>query len=782
MKFYRFIGGATLLILLPLAGVVEAQITQTIRGTVVDKNTGVPLIGASIVLLDHEPVLGTITDHQGYFNLRDVPVGRRGIRVDYLGYSTYSTENLDVNSGKAFTLSVELEESAIMGEEAMVRARAGKGQVLNEMALVSARSFNMEETERFAGSWGDPARLVANFAGVQSPADQSNDIIIRGNSPAGLLWRMEGVSVYNPNHFGSIGSTGGPISMINNNVLANSDFYSGAFPAEYGNAISGVFDLNIRTGNNTEREYTAQVGFNGFEFGAEGPFSKNSNASYLASYRYSSLSVFEKLGLSLGVPAIPHYQDLTFKVDLPINEKSRLSVFGLGGASHIGTSETEEEDYFAFRSYSQTGAAGISYKYYINDKTRLRTILSWSGIRNYGQDSTGSDGLLDRKYGQYFAEQKITFHSDIRRKFTSRDHLIAGLELNYIKATYQDSVFMPEYGMYITLSNSSGDFFLWKAFASWKHKFSDQLQLVTGIHYQQLSLNNDLATEPRISLNWKISQRQDISLGYGLHSQSQPRPAYFLETLVDTANQVYEQSNRDLGLTRSHQVVLGYQLMINQVHRMKTEIYYQKLYDVPVTSYPSHISMINYGGSWTSELSDSLVNEGEGWNLGLELTMERFFTGNFYYLATLSLFDSKYKASDGEVRNSLFNGSFILNLLGGYEWQLKKQNAISVDGRISWAGGLRVIPIDLDASQEAGKTVRDYSRAYEERDSDYFRADLRIAYKLNRPKATWTFAADIQNVTNHTNPFFKQYNPDTDQVEQVSQIGIIPAGVIRVNF
>jgi hypothetical protein len=399
MKFYRCIGGAILLILLHIAGVVEAQITQTIRGTVVDKNTGVPLIGASIVLLDHEPVLGTITDHQGYFNLRDVPVGRRGIRVDYLGYQTYSTDNLDVNSGKAFTLSVELEESAIMGEEAVVRARAGKGQVLNEMALVSARSFNMEETERFAGSWGDPARLVANFAGVQSPADQSNDIIIRGNSPAGLLWRMEGVSIYNPNHFGSIGSTGGPISMINNNLLANSDFYSGAFPAEYGNAISGVFDLNVRTGNNTEREYTAQVGFNGFEFGAEGPFSKNSNASYLASYRYSSLSVFEKLGLSLGVPAIPHYQDLTFKVDLPINEKSRLSVFGLGGASHIGTSETEEEDYFAFRSYSQTGATGISYKYYINDKTRLRTILSWSGIRNYGLDSTVSYGVLDSKYG-----------------------------------------------------------------------------------------------------------------------------------------------------------------------------------------------------------------------------------------------------------------------------------------------------------------------------------------------------------------------------------------------
>jgi len=782
MKLKPFVPGSLILLILLSTGTAGAQITQSIRGTVVDKSTGVPLLGATVVLLGHEPVLGTITDPQGYFNLRGVPVGRRSIRVDYMGYQSSTADNLDISSGKAFTLGIELEESVIMGEEAVVRALARKGQALNEMALVSARSFNMEEAERYAGSWGDPARLVANFAGVQSPADQSNDIIIRGNSPAGLLWRMEGVSVYNPNHFGSIGSTGGPISMINNNLLANSDFYSGAFPAEFGNAISGVFDLNIRTGNNTEREYTAQVGFNGFEIGLEGPFSKNSNASYLAGYRYSSLSVFEKMGMSLGVPAIPHYQDLTFKFDIPINEKSRLSLFGLGGASHIGTSETEDDDYFAFRSYSQTGATGLSYKYYINDKTRLRTILSWSGIRNYGQDSTESDGVLDRKYGQDFAEQKFTFHTDVRRKFSVKDHLIAGVEVNYIKAMYRDSVLLPEYDFYITVSNSTGDFFLWKAFASWKHKFSDELQLVTGIHYQQLSLNNDVAVEPRISLNWKINQRQDISLGYGLHSQSQPRPVYFYETLVDTVNQVYEQSNRDLELTRSHQVVLGYQLMLDEAHRIKTELYYQKLFDVPVTSYPSHISMINYGSSFTSQLHDSLVNEGEGRNLGFELTMERFFQGNFYYLATLSLFDSKYEASDGEIRNSVFNGNFILNLLGGYEWQQKKQNAISVDGRMTWAGGLRTIPIDLEASREAGETVRDYSKAFEDRDDDYFRADLRIAYKLNRPKATWTFAADIQNITNHSNPFFKEYNPDTDQVEQVSQIGIIPAGVIRVNF
>jgi hypothetical protein len=228
--------------------------------------------------------------------------------------------------------------------------------------------------------------------------------------------------------------------------------------------------------------------------------------------------------------------------------------------------------------------------------------------------------------------------------------------------------------------------------------------------------------------------------------------------------------------------VIGYQVLFDSWHRLKSEIYFQKLFDVPVTTYPSYISMINYGGSFNSSVYDSLVNQGDGWNMGLELTMERFFTNNFYYLATISLFDSKYKASDGLVRNTVFNGNFILNLLGGYEWQVGRQDAITVDGRISWAGGLRMIPIDLEASREAGETVRDYSRAFESRDDDYFRIDLRIAYQWNLKHATWTFSADIQNLTNHINPFFKEYNPETDQIEQVSQIGIIPAGVIRLNF
>jgi hypothetical protein len=142
--------------------------------------------------------------------------------------------------------------------------------------------------------------MASNFAGVSGANDARNDIIIRGNSPSGLLWQLEGLNIPNPNHFGSLSSTGGPVSMLNNNVLDKSDFMTSAFPAQYGNALSGVFDLSLRNGNNEKYEFLGQVGFNGFELGAEGPFSKNSKSSFLINYRYSTLALFQQIGINFG--------------------------------------------------------------------------------------------------------------------------------------------------------------------------------------------------------------------------------------------------------------------------------------------------------------------------------------------------------------------------------------------------------------------------------------------------------------------------------------------------
>lgn len=292
---------------------IQAQVTQTIRGKVLDKETKITLPGASVVLLgDSLNRRGVATDENGTFRLENVPVGRQSIRVSFIGYKEQTLSNIIVSSAKELVLTIELEESVAALKEIEITATK-KDQPINEMATVSVRAFDVEETERYAGSRGDPARMASNFAGVQGSDDSRNDIIVRGNSPLGTLWRVEGVDVPNPNHFAIAGTSGGPVSILNNKVIANSDFMTGAFPAEYGNTVSGVFDVRFRNGNNEKYEYTGQFGFLGTELTAEGPISRKNGSSFLINYRYSTLKLFESMKIKIGTSAVPNYQDGAFK-------------------------------------------------------------------------------------------------------------------------------------------------------------------------------------------------------------------------------------------------------------------------------------------------------------------------------------------------------------------------------------------------------------------------------------------------------------------------------------
>ena len=311
-----------LLILFSVSVSGQTHFTQTVRGKIIDIESQSPIPGVMVMIADSEPQIVSVSNEAGIFRLENVPVGRITVRAMLIGYDFAEFRDIELKSGKEMVLTIEMTEKVEDIDEVVVTANR-KDKPINEMASVSARSFTVEETERYAGTWLDPARMAANYAGVMAVGDQRNDIIIRGNSPLGLLWKLEGVSIPNPNHFGTLGTTGGPISILNNNLLDNSDFFTGAFPAEYGNALSGVFDLKLRKGNNENYEFTAQAGMNGLEFGAEGPFSKKSKGSYLFNYRYSTLAIFDYLDIHFGVSGVPEFQDLSYKVNLP-TEKAEL--------------------------------------------------------------------------------------------------------------------------------------------------------------------------------------------------------------------------------------------------------------------------------------------------------------------------------------------------------------------------------------------------------------------------------------------------------------------------
>jgi hypothetical protein len=318
-----------------------------------------------------------------------------------------------------------------------------------------------------------------------------------------------------------------------------------------------------------------------------------------------------------------------------------------------------------------------------------------------------------------------------------------------------------------------------------KYRINEKLTLDAGLRSQLLTLNNAISFEPRIGLKYHVNEKNTIGLGFGHHSQMQPLSIYFYRELL--SDNTYDESNQDLGFTNSLHYVGSYEMRPFKDWRFKTEIYYQMLYDVPVSQTPDSFSLLNEGSSYAPTEQGNLENKGTGTNYGIELTVEKFFSHGYYLLLTGSLYEAKYKGSDGTERNTAFNGNFVYNFLGGKEFKVGKdrRHSISVDLKFSHAGGRYYTPIDLEASQAAGQQVNmgdEY--AFSERYPDFYRLDVKAGFTYNSKKIrlSQTFYVDIQNVTGHQNVFAQQYNPVTKQINTLYQIGFYPNFVYKIQF
>ena len=771
-----------------LAWTVTVQAQQTIRGTVTDQQTLAPLVGAQVVLLDSEPIKGALTNERGEFRIEQVPIGRQAIQITYLGYAAIVRGNLIVNNSQEIVLEVAMEEQVNTMEEVVISATIDKKRSLNELTTVSARVFSMEEAMRYAGSRNDPARMAQNYAGVSGANDSRNDIIIRGNSPTGVLWRLEGIDIPNPNHFGALGTTGGPVSMLNNNNLSDADFMTSAFPAEYGNALAGVFDLNLRNGNNEKHEFMGQIGFNGFEVGVEGPFSKNSRASYVANYRYSTLGVFKALGFDFGTgAAVPEYQDLTFKVNMPTEKNGRFVLFGMGGFSSISFLDSEEDgaDFYGgegedLYNKGAAGVVGLSHTYLFNESTYGKLTLAASGIRSANEiDSLSiSTGEPAHVFANEYETIKYSAHYQVNKKFSAKDQLRVGALFEIMDVQLLDSIRQSN-GLFRRIRDVNGTTELFQAYAQWQHRFSNQLSFNAGLHFQQFFLNDTRAIEPRLGLTYQFTPKQRLSLGFGVHNQLQPLPIYFIQTRMES-NQ-FVSTNEDLDFVRSNHLVLGYDNSLGSNLRLKAEVYYQWVDQAAVERTPSTFSLLNFGADFGFPDRDSLFNGGKGRNYGVELTLEKFFSNSYYFLFTTSLFNSEYTGSDNVWRNTAFNGNYIFNLLGGREFKLGK-NTLSLDIRGTFAGGRRYTEIDLEGSRLRGETERFDDRAFEEQYDPYFRLDFKGTYRMNSRKITQEWSVDLQNLTNRDNIFDQVYSRSEDAIESTYQIGLFPVIQYRILF
>ena len=754
---------------------------QTIRGTVVDEDTKSPIVGANVVIENSDPFLGASTDLDGKFKLENVPVGRHNITVSYLSYENRSLPNILVGSGKEVVLNVELREAIVEMDVVTVAGSANKAAALNEMATVSARSFSVEETKRYAAGVSDPARMITAYAGVSgNGGDDQNAIIIRGNSPRGLLWRLEGVEIPNPNHFASEGASSGGISILSANTLAKSDFYTGAFPAEFGNALSGAFDIKLRNGNNEKREYTFQAGILGMEAALEGPFKKGKSPSYLISYRYSTLALFNKVGIHIvSEDDVTTYQDAAFKFNFPTQKAGTFALYGIGGLSE---DKFEPEDTYNYKELADMGAVGLSHFYLLSDKTYLKSTLSLSGTRRGGEERETNPNY---EYEYHDEKNKAYLRAStlLRTKFNVKHILESGITYTRMSYDFSEREIIPsnpspfnDYEYF----NEKGNAGSLQAYGSWKYRITDKISLINGVHLLYFGLNKKVVIEPRSALKWQFTPRQSISAGFGMHSRIESLEYYLGRLVLPDGSS--SQPNRELAFTKARHYVLSYDNLLGKNWYIKTETYYQQLYNVPVHHNENNIfSTLLLEDGYTI---DSLVNEGTGTNYGLELTVQRFFNKGYYLLFTGSLYEATYKPLDGKKRNTPFGSNFGLNLLTGKEFTIgkSKNNQIGINLRGTWGGNKRYVPINLEASRLLNHTVYDGDKAFEERLPNYWKIDFQVSYRRNRKKLTQEVRLDLLNIANRENVAGRYYNSQTQNIEDDLQTGLIPVLSYRIEF
>lgn len=770
------------------ANTFSQDITQVVRGKVVDEESQMPLPFATIVILTLDPVMGTMSDDKGRFRLDEVPVGRHNIQVSFMGYESKVIPELLITSGKEFVLETGLKEKVEMMDEVVVKAYTQKDKPLNSMSTVSARSFSVEEAQRYAGGFDDPARLASSFAGVSTGYLDDNAIIIRGNAPKGLLWRLEGIEIPNPNHFANMTTFGGGgVSALSSLMLANSDFYTGAFPAEYGNAMSGVFDIKLRKGNNEKHEHALQIGALGIDLSSEGPFSKNGRATYLFNYRYSTFGLIKPI---LPEEAnIPVYQDLCFKINLPTDKAGVFSLWALAADdkikfetdadSSVWTSLQDQEQGYATQ---RMGAIGINHRYILGSKTYLNSTLALSGdYTEYVVDYLDFDFTPYPSHSINNLNTTYTLTSTLNHKFSAKHTNRTGFivkNLNYSTLLEYAPSIGDDLVTTVDEDGSSNLFHLFHLFSQSKLDLSSRLLLNLGMHALYFDMNNELVLEPRLGATYHLTNRQSISLAYGMHSRLEPQSLYFARVLE---NDAFTYPNKSLSLSKAHHFVLAYDIKLSPNVRLKVEPYLQFLYDIPVLPDSSY-STINMEADWF--FTEKLDNSGTGTNFGIDLTLERFLKDGYYYLFTASLFESKYAGGDGIERNTRYNSNYVVNVLLGKEWTLgnSENKFLGVNARLNMMGGQRVFPLDKASSLIHGDVVYDYSRPFEEQKSNIIHLNASLTYRINKRKHASIWSIQVLNLLGAKENYGYIYNYRMDQLEEYKPVVIVPSLSYKIEF
>lgn len=773
--------------LLCMANLSRSQsITQNIRGVVIDKGSRRPLAGATLSLVEDSVRGAVISNESGQFEFKNVSVGRYRISCSYTGYELFVTDNFALNSARELELAVELEPLYQQQSEVRIKALRNPKQPVNRSSVVSTRSFTPEETSRYAAGVNDPSRMAMSFPGVQPTRDARSDIIIRGNSPTGMLWRLEGIDIPNPNHFARKGSSGGGITIFSSSMLANSDFSSGAFPAEYGDALSGVFDMRFRNGNREKNQYSFKAGIIGIDFSAEGPLKKGSS-SFLLNYRYSTLGILNKLGFHLTDEREDNtFQDISFNLAFPSkNKRSVVNVWGIGGKSHedydaiVNAGEWDEyDDYAIYDFITNMGAAGIGHTLQVGTTGVLKTSFAIMDQKISYVDDT----LNDRKEpftinDELYKNNRLSLALSYQTRFGGGVSMKTGGFISRIGYRFNQSLY--DFNAAAFRSNiieGQGNTLLWQPYTQFTFKIGPKFVLNTGLHAMYLALNNTHTIEPRFSIQYRINPNHTTSLAVGQHGKTLPLGSYFFKAPNG------ELPNLALEMMKSTHFVWAYDWLMNKNWRLHLEAYFQKLRNIPVVDDANRTFwLLNMIDGYANE---ALVSLGKGENKGVDITVEKFFSKGWFLLTGFSFFNATYSPLNGRSYNTQYNSRTAGSFTTGHEWKWKKNKIFGIGGKALYNGGMPISPLLAGAPVNSREPVLDEANPYSETVPPYFRMDARFTFRKDKVRRAWVLALDIQNMLGikNTDALSRRFDPATRQWIYKKSSGLIPVISYQLDF
>lgn len=743
----------------------EEKLVQTLYGIVKDEITRNPLPFAFIGILGNNE-METLSDTLGQFKLASVPLGRHDIIVTCMGYDTFVYRDVIIGTGRKPYLELlikekinELEEITIYPSEKI------------SLDLLSGRYiFDIEKSNMAAGIIDDPVRMLSSYAGVSSKMG-NNGIAIHGNSPALMLWRVEEMEVTNINHFGELfGIQGGGIfSSIHMSALQNSSFLTGAFPANYNNAISGVFDMKLRNGNSYSYNHTVSLNTSlGIDFMSEGPLNKQRGSSYIINYRYSMAGISSyadsKNQKRRGEKEIVDYQDMSFKLNFPLKNSS-ISIWGIGLVDKTNINPNIEKKEWKYNSdiistylRQYTFSSGAGYNLFFNNKTslnfRLASNFSKMNIEQHNIIGIDNDSVYSGM--QKTNNRNVNLSISLSHKFSSRFINKTGLSLSKVHHDKQvnllsDNIFIRKaksgYGRSTSLSFYNRSLI----------DVNDKIAFDAGISSLYFYFNKKWMLEPRLSINWKAKLSHLFSFSYGLHSKMQNPEIYF-----QSNKKKEDYKNKHLGMTKAHRINITYNWKINEKLQFNSNLYYEYLFNIPVVADSSY-SILNA----QDFIFDKLENTGLGKNYGLDLTLDQSFNSGSYYTATVSLFNSQYRGGNKIWYDTSFNRRFIMNLLAGKEWEIgkKRQNLLGVNFKLTYQGGMFYSPVDKERSEQEKKVCYDEEKSFMEQFSPEFIFSCSLNYRINMKKSTHIFSLNLHNITGNKDFLGHEYNWKTGTVD-----------------